>query len=68
MKLTTPAYLQKGDMIAIVAPAGILNGFSPGQTGAEVIFTVPENSGTLEYFDASGTISGTGNVFTPSNN
>ncbi|WP_412767076.1 S66 peptidase family protein [Tenacibaculum platacis] len=24
MKLTTPAYLQKGDMIAIVAPAGIL--------------------------------------------
>ena len=24
MKLTTPAYLQKGDTIAIVAPAGIL--------------------------------------------
>lgn len=53
----------------LVTSAQITSGFvqngTPGTAGAEVVFTVPDNSDTLEYFDLAGVKSGTGNVYTP---
>ena len=47
----------------------ITSGFSvsgvPGTVLAEVIFTVPKSSGTLEYYDESGIITDVGAVYTP---